>query len=419
MPCTYRILRDNKERGPLGLEELLQLNLKPFDLIWVEGRSAGWRYPSEIDSLKPYLNTGEPVAQPAMAVTQPAVAVTQTAVVVIPPPVTPAVPMRSSPAETPVSYAQPAPAPDGEVELTAEALQSKADEIYRRVQAYNQKKEREGEGVETKYARSLEDLKQEYADWLHGKKSKKRGKVGKKQVALGSSIAALAAIAVFFFLFDSRETAGLAQVPDQSLVKSAVKSVTQKSDKDIRTPAVPTAQPVAEKPAAAYPQMASSGSSVDRFLDSVERVLAQQERMARYYPKKHTSSSKPVVNNSLSTVNEAPVPETIVKAEAPVRKVALSKQVSLSARYMHDDNRRTISGLEVTVKNNSDVLLQEVTVDVFYYKKGEKLFEKETLYFHNIYPHSAITLATPGNKKAITARFQLGQVNSNDVSFIE
>src|SRR3954464_12469912 len=64
MQQVYRILRDNKEKGPFNLEELLQLSLKPFDLVWVEGRSAGWRYPSEIDSLKAFVGEAPKAPHP-------------------------------------------------------------------------------------------------------------------------------------------------------------------------------------------------------------------------------------------------------------------------------------------------------------------------------------------------------------------
>jgi len=50
----YRLLRDNKESGPYAAEELIQLGLKKYDLVWVDGRSAAWRYPCEIDVFKPY-----------------------------------------------------------------------------------------------------------------------------------------------------------------------------------------------------------------------------------------------------------------------------------------------------------------------------------------------------------------------------
>ena len=46
----YRLLRDNKETGPYAAEELIQMGLKKYDLVWVEGRSAAWRYPCEIEA---------------------------------------------------------------------------------------------------------------------------------------------------------------------------------------------------------------------------------------------------------------------------------------------------------------------------------------------------------------------------------
>ena len=60
MHKVYLLLRNNRQTGPHSLDELLQLNLKPFDLVWVEGRSAAWRYPGEIDSLKPYVSEPAP-----------------------------------------------------------------------------------------------------------------------------------------------------------------------------------------------------------------------------------------------------------------------------------------------------------------------------------------------------------------------
>ena len=52
--ALYRLLRSNKESGPYALDELLALGLKPYDLVWVEGRSAAWRYPSEVSELKEF-----------------------------------------------------------------------------------------------------------------------------------------------------------------------------------------------------------------------------------------------------------------------------------------------------------------------------------------------------------------------------
>ncbi len=50
----YRLLRSNKESGPFTQEEMIAKGFKPYDLIWVEGKSAGWRYPSELPEFKAF-----------------------------------------------------------------------------------------------------------------------------------------------------------------------------------------------------------------------------------------------------------------------------------------------------------------------------------------------------------------------------
>lgn len=44
----YLLLRDNKQTGPYSTEEIIAKGFKPYDLIWLEGKSAGWRYPGEL-----------------------------------------------------------------------------------------------------------------------------------------------------------------------------------------------------------------------------------------------------------------------------------------------------------------------------------------------------------------------------------
>ena len=51
---SYLLLRDNKESGPYTMDELLHFGLKPYDLVWVKGKSAAWRYPSEVEELKAF-----------------------------------------------------------------------------------------------------------------------------------------------------------------------------------------------------------------------------------------------------------------------------------------------------------------------------------------------------------------------------
>src|SRR5205809_3119014 len=58
----FLLLRNNKQTGPYSVEELEQMGLKAYDLIWVNGKSAAGRYPGEIDELKSFAPAVE--AQP-------------------------------------------------------------------------------------------------------------------------------------------------------------------------------------------------------------------------------------------------------------------------------------------------------------------------------------------------------------------
>jgi len=50
----YLLLRDNKQSGPYSCDDLRTKGLKAYDLVWVEGKSAAWRYPSEVEELRSF-----------------------------------------------------------------------------------------------------------------------------------------------------------------------------------------------------------------------------------------------------------------------------------------------------------------------------------------------------------------------------
>jgi len=393
MQQVYRILRDNKEKGPFNLEELLQLSLKPFDLIWVEGRSAGWRYPSEIESLKPYLEgadlqkdllTTQRQVHPASQNTRPVI--------------------NNAAPSMPQAITTEAAAPGEEEEMTAEKLERKAAEIYMRVQAYAQKAEQQGEGVQTKYARSLDDLKQEYADWLHKKKEKKKFALPGKRTALAVLASCVAVICCAWFFMSGT------QKPADALALKKQPAVVQGAAFNPEPPAKNKSyQPAPEKiaVAASIPRIHDE-LSVDAFIDSVERVMSRSSHslpVVRKAKKPDTNATYGAKEEELTT-KATPVPpatfEKKVQSTGPL--------VKMDAHYLQESNRKNIASLEVTIRNNGDNLLRTVTVDVFYYKKGERLFDKETLYFNNIQPGNSLTVSKPANKKAVSARFQLGQV---------
>jgi len=394
MAPNYRILRDNKERGPMSLEELLGLSLKPFDLIWVEGRSAGWRYPGEIESLKPYVQASPPTNE-----TNPQPLVQAAALV--PPPSPPMEEM------TPSASSEKTEESEAGV-LTEEKLQARADAIYQKIQAFSSQQQIEEQGVQTKYARSLDDLKQEYADWLHKKKEKRKFSVGSidKKLLIGGGLMACA-VAFLFFLEQNKDekintTERRNYISNASFNGDEVSQAESSSSGEARHEMVAGIKKEEHK------------QSVDAFIDSVEKVLAKGEASKNLPYRKMQIKNK---SDELKTVNAILDTETILhqnlqKPEEPVKEIPISQQVNMNAHVVQEPNRKNIASLEVTIQNNSRSLLKTVAVDVFYYKRGERLFDKETLYFNNIQPGNSVTLSRPGNRKAITARFQLGQIDT-------
>jgi hypothetical protein len=51
MKKVFHLLRNNEQSGPFTIGELLQQHLNPNDLIWVDGESQSWSFPSEIPEL--------------------------------------------------------------------------------------------------------------------------------------------------------------------------------------------------------------------------------------------------------------------------------------------------------------------------------------------------------------------------------
>lgn len=373
MQKIYRILRNNKELGPFDIDELVSLQIQPTDLIWQDGKSAAWLYPSEIDSLKAIYGS---VPDPASFVKTSASSG----------------PANHQHVSEPVSIGAEEKF-DAEEILTAEKLERKAEEIYKRVQAYsNTNKEND---VEVKYARSLDDLKQEYADWLHKKTKKRKFIIPVPVKIIAASVVLLIAAAVFL-LRDNEQPARVQTI-----------SAEKNSDQDGLSKKSNVKSPAKEKPSASSVVVQKKKSSVDEFIDSVRRVLAQQEKdrnsiPVTYYKPKY---KKPV------TKQEAPVRDSVIP-ENP--GIIVEKQVDMNARYVASDNGRNLESIEVSIKNNSEEFLKAVSVDVFYYKKGDRLFDKKTLYFKNILPGNTYTLSIPANKKALEAKFKLGAVSWNN-----
>ncbi|HWI89635.1 MAG TPA: hypothetical protein VNT20_00115 [Flavisolibacter sp.] len=66
MDRAYLLLRNNQQSGPFTIGELLQQQLMPSDMIWIEGKSTAWTYLSELE-LIPFIEKAETSGQSSLA----------------------------------------------------------------------------------------------------------------------------------------------------------------------------------------------------------------------------------------------------------------------------------------------------------------------------------------------------------------
>ena len=183
MQNIYLLLRNNKQSGPYTLEELLQLDLKPHDLVWVEGKSAGWSYPSEVSSLKPYLNPEPAIEQNAVPADKNVEAKE------VSPEVKPLKKIYVSLPSNTNAKSTVAIAPENNIEEPAESFEERVEKMrFKALNFSKEEKKTDTDELDTKYSRSLEDIKEEYSHWMYQQKTKKSFRLNKQHLGIAAML---------------------------------------------------------------------------------------------------------------------------------------------------------------------------------------------------------------------------------------
>lgn len=448
MDKIYKLLRNNRQTGPHTLDELVQMGLKPYDLIWADGKTAGWMYPSEIDVFKPYLTEekSEPVktetptssSQTPPLPIEPVAAPTAEAARVMTVPSSAkhifislpagatrvqAAPVQNNPVQEPVA----------EEETPEQKLERKAVELRQRVQAAAEAKkaeeakmaEPEEPTLDTKYARSLEDIKEEYAHWMH----EQRDKGIKKRISIKAFKGQGTRVALVLVI------AGAGYGVFQWLSAPAAPDSTLSISQPVTTAPVSTAATKEEEPGQSVINTDYSERNTDLLTDlekanrqieaDLERIRSKEKPVAQTrkagppveYDMTDTYDAyeeEPAVSYERKTTQPAPPSHTPVRT-ASVRTekkaVPLSQQIEVQAKYLWTGRSKGLSGLDLSLRNNSPQVLKTVAIDVFYYK-DDRLLDKKTVYFNDVQPGESLRLTAPGNRRASSATYQLGLISS-------
>lgn len=208
---VYLLLRNNQQKGPFTLEQLLAQQLKPFDLVWVEGRSAAWQYPGEVASLKPYVpappQSDQPymplptavldgmeaqtpvqtIAQPVPQTTQPQAPQPQATA---PKNVFVSMPRTAAAVASSTAYAAPVPEPvAAPAPVSAQPYMPPPSH-----QAYTPQHLASQLATptpvppvpETKYTRSLDEAEEAYTSWIYNQKTKKKKSLNPKDIGIAA-----------------------------------------------------------------------------------------------------------------------------------------------------------------------------------------------------------------------------------------
>jgi hypothetical protein len=464
----YLLLRDNKQSGPFTVDDLRVKGLKPYDLVWLEGKSAAWRYPSEIEELMPFApvveeqpfdrfykkpsqansgNNNNVTAQPGNAnvvssqsgkkiiyVTLPAGAGKAAPVLRDPGP-------REQPAVSPQSREQPAAPPQAREQPAAAAQDSPAPSYSEyavpdkgsagsvKEDAMARPRTDQGQALRSipaaveNFSRASQDSKESVEI---APRVKKRGWSRPLQLmVLGAGIVALLAAGVFIGLSINKDNSGIKQ---KLAGVSALPAATPLVTKDV---APPIAQPVTSVTpvttttttaslAAASPKSPETTVNKPRkqLIPNVasdgkgSSGIGQQKALLASTPVKDSGTamtSLPVVQREASHRTDASG-----AADKDALKPNIANLVSVSANGYIVGTFGGISDLQVTVSNHSNFPLDLVVVEVQYIQANKRVFKTENLNFHNIGAGSALMLEAPKTSRGIKVQYRVTLINSKE-----
>jgi hypothetical protein len=432
----FLLLRNNKQTGPYSVEELEKMGLKPYDLIWVNGRSAAWRYPGEIDDLKSFAPPVE--EQPYDRFYKKPTEESQ---------------KRKEPSKVD-SLSDPAPLGNGSSNGNGNGNGNSGNGNsinYAPAANPNQKKEKEYKRVFVTLPNAISNKKapavdeppvpqqppsfapqkfaepipavtekqkpqktESHTDERNGHSSidiyytRRKSFYSRRSFLVSAfAIGILALIGLGMFI-------GLSlQRPNREAGKQETERVYRVSDKEAKGPGTDAANK--DNSGAAANSIQNSAAQVDSaaILANAKKIKNNRSTSVRSQLKdlQQKSEVKPIDSSLLSAAPAKVEPEK----KAPEKKAPnLGKLVSVSSNDFQVGPFGGISKLELTVHNTSDYELDLVIVDLEYLKVNKELYKTETLYFKDVGANSSVTIAAPKSSRGNKINYKISLISSKD-----
>lgn len=413
MNKVYLLLRSNQQKGPFSLDELLQFDLQPHDLVWIEGRSAGWYYPQEIDALRPHLSflnkaPLQPIETP-IEITAPK---TET------PPKKIFVSMPSGNA----MQKEPPPQP---------LVQPAVQEIKPAVA--NQTSPQVDE-VKTTYAKTLEEVETDYMNWAYQKKAKKISVVSRKGV-LAAGLLVSAAFASWWLLQPSEKISVEETVVTQTAAAPLANELLTENNLEAET-ATENAKPVSSKKQ--KPQKAAVAVKQTKLKTPVREreeisTATTSNQTTEYEPAPVVKETVPATEKTETATTEAPkekkklrdkiadlfrkkpneeeakpVEEADGRRQSTRREAGSNLAQLVTVRFeIPNDWMMGINGAKATLANRSSETVARAVVEVVYYNDDNDVLARKTITFTNIKSKQSQTASVPDHQTATRLEYNV------------
>lgn len=442
--ATYLLLRDNKESGPYSLDDLTEMGLKAYDLVWIQGKSAAWRYPSEVEELKPiapvveeqpydrfYKKPAEekkretPVQEIPVIAAEHEKYLPKKSVFVTMPGQKAATAQKTQPVQSikkeEEKYTPPTPARQAikEDDYMAQASVQQTITISENPAASQIKYSQPLDEIKEMYVKTLQDRKQKIARksfWLQSL----------KKAAVVLSLVVVGVIAGFVIKSDGNKQQEIAQKPSQpqQVITEPVADVADTntsttSTQDVQTLHQPTGgyvnkefdrqekiiepkqsidQPVSnnikkELPLTSSENKISTGFAADGV--DIDPATGERNRKVRN-------------ENSLNNKNNSDHEKS-----SPANDI--SSMVSVTSNEYKKVAFGGIRDLKLTVTNNSKYTLDNVIVELQYLKPSEQPLKTENIQFKSIEPKTSSTIKIADTNRGIKVVYRIINIKSRQM----
>ena len=438
--ASYLLLRDNKQKGPYSTQELISLGLKAYDLVWLEGRSAAWRYPSEIEELKPYAPVVE--EQPfdrffkkteteENDITHSQKKAEQNASITI------------APTETVTSrekkiYVSLPGSRTGKIQIEQKPA-AKLESV--KLSLEQNPEEEQPVRLEKKFSQPLDDIKDMYIQSLVDRKKKSsRNKNLVRALKKGSVTFYVLALGILIGFTVKNISFGKGILASHSTTSPQVKKQEPTTDQRVssktgQTPGTST-QNNTEILKNAEPVNSEYSSTEDATINEADNNLQVKDNAV------FGSQKKPEKKTSEQNISKGPSDDnSILKEETPedvttkpvngerqkIVRTATDKNIpgnntsnvteenirKLVTVKGSDYKRGTFGGifdLQLTVKNDTRYILDEVIVELQYLKPSEQPLKKESIHFNSISPYGTSTINIPPSPRGIKVSYHITNI---------